>query len=268
MHNRILLPLLAIPALLATAAYGQGTQQSTGGTGWYVTTGGGPGGRPVTGQPYSAEETYQTVQTLADGTHITHQSTTTKMYRDSQGRTRTDRMLGGRRGQANGEAGPVMVMINDPVAHVIYRFNSDQKVVHKISMVAPEAQRVPAVANARGTAAPAPMSQPRDGAPIAAPQVTSEKLGTQSMEGLVVEGTRQTTVWPVGSRDNDQPITAVEETWRSPELRIVVMSTTNDPVNGTTTRKLTNITRAEPDASLFQPPADYGMQGDGGPAPR
>src|SRR5579862_988199 len=199
MRNRILLPLLAMPALLATVAYGQETQQGTGVTGWYVTTGGGPAGRAVTGQPYSAEETYQTVQTLADGTHITHQSTTTKMYRDSQGRTRTDRMLGGRRGQANGEVGPVMVMINDPVAHVIYRFNSDQKVVHKISMVAPEVQRAPAVASARGTAAaPAPVNQPREATKIPAPQVSREKLGTQSMEGLVVEGTRQTTDWQIG----------------------------------------------------------------------
>src|ERR1035438_8682107 len=41
-------------------------------------------------QPYSAAEVTETVQTLADGTHITH-SWTNKIYSDSERRTRTER---------------------------------------------------------------------------------------------------------------------------------------------------------------------------------
>src|SRR5262252_7443648 len=41
-------------------------------------------GRTVTNAPYSAVEKTESVQTLADGTHITN-TTTSKTYRDSQG---------------------------------------------------------------------------------------------------------------------------------------------------------------------------------------
>lgn len=67
---------------------------------------------------------------------------------------------------------------------------------------------------------------------------------------------------PVGSRNNDQPITVVTETWVSPDLGIVVLSEANDPISGESTRRLTNISRDEPDPSLFQPPADYTIVAD------
>jgi hypothetical protein len=75
-----------------------------------------------------------------------------------------------------------------------------------------------------------------------------------------VQGTRLTTIWPVGSRGNDQPIAVVNETWMSPDLRVVVLSKQTDPISGDSTRKLTNITRGEPDPTLFQPPADYAVK--------
>jgi hypothetical protein len=46
-------------------------------------------GAPVKGAPYSATITNESVQTLADGTHIT-QSSNGSTARDSQGRTRQD----------------------------------------------------------------------------------------------------------------------------------------------------------------------------------
>jgi hypothetical protein len=38
---------------------------------------------------------------------------------------------------------------------------------------------------------------------------------------------------------------------------MAVMTKTSDPRSGEATMKLTNISRTEPDASLFQPPAGY-----------
>jgi hypothetical protein len=49
------------------------------------------GGSTITGAPYSAEEVDENQQTLADGTHITQLMPTVKKYRDSMGRTRTER---------------------------------------------------------------------------------------------------------------------------------------------------------------------------------
>src|SRR5271157_4977562 len=47
------------------------------------------GGGTVTGAPYSAVATTETTQTLADGSHIVHNSSAT-LYRDSQGRERRE----------------------------------------------------------------------------------------------------------------------------------------------------------------------------------
>jgi hypothetical protein len=38
---------------------------------------------------------------------------------------------------------------------------------------------------------------------------------------------------------------------------MAVLTRTSDPRRGESTTKLTNISRAEPDPSLFQPPAGY-----------
>ena len=43
----------------------------------------------------------------------------------------------------------------------------------------------------------------------------------------------------------------------SPDLKVVILSEMNDPRNGKHTQKLINISRIEPDSSLFQPPPDY-----------
>ena len=47
------------------------------------------------------------------------------------------------------------------------------------------------------------------------------------------------------------------EVWTSPDLKIIVSSKRSDPRMGEQTFKLTNITRADPDPSLFTVPADF-----------
>jgi len=77
------------------------------------------------------------------------------------------------------------------------------------------------------------------------------------IEGVRAEGTRTTTTLPAGAIGNVRPIQIVTERWYSPELHVVVFSRRADPRFGETIYRLTNITRMEPDASLFQVPADY-----------
>jgi len=81
----------------------------------------GPGmpGGAVTGVPYSAEQVTEHLQTLADGTRITQPSQKVMFYRDSQGRTRTERSFPLRPGAAAaGVAGPSLIEIADPVSGV------------------------------------------------------------------------------------------------------------------------------------------------------
>lgn len=92
------------------------------------------------------------------------------------------------------------------------------------------------------------------------PNVQTEQLGKQFFEGVEAEGTRTTKTIPAGEIGNEQPIQIVSERWYSPELQVVVMTRQSDPRVGETTYRLTNITRAEPSATLFQVPADYSVK--------
>ncbi len=92
------------------------------------------------------------------------------------------------------------------------------------------------------------------------PETTRETLGTQTIEGVIAQGTRWTMTYPAGSMGNDGPITVVSEDWFSAELKVSVLSKSSDPRSGESTMKLTNLSQAEPDASLFQVPGDYTIE--------
>jgi hypothetical protein len=89
------------------------------------------------------------------------------------------------------------------------------------------------------------------------PEISNEQLGTKTIEGVLVEGARITTTYPIGFLGNDRPVTTVTERWVSRDLGMTVLTKTSDPRRGESTTKLTNISRAEPDPSLFQPPLGY-----------
>lgn len=87
-----------------------------------------------------------------------------------------------------------------------------------------------------------------------------EALGKKSIEGVECEGTRTTVTIAAGTIGNERPIDIVSESWYSPELQVVVSSRHSDPRFGETSYRLANINRAEPDKSLFVPPADYKVE--------
>jgi TonB family protein len=91
----------------------------------------------------------------------------------------------------------------------------------------------------------------------------TEQLGKQAIEGVECEGTREVTTIPAGAIGNERPIETVRERWFSPELNMVIMTKQNDPRFGESTYRVTNISRAEPDAALFQVPSDYTVKEGG-----
>ena len=88
-------------------------------------------------------------------------------------------------------------------------------------------------------------------------EAKTEDLGSQTMEGLLVNGTRTTHTIPTGQIGNDRPLSIVTEVWTSPDLKIIVSSKRSDPRMGDQTFQLTNVSRGEPDASLFSVPPDF-----------
>ena len=199
-------------------------------------------------EPFSADAVTTLVRTLADGTHITRQTMTVKMYRDSAGRSRSDRIPG--QFMAGQPAPPAIIMISDPIAGYSYVLDSGSKIARRTPLKSgpPDVPIIPPPPNLQ---APAPAANGLK------PQFKTEDLGTQTMEGLVVEGRRTTVTYPVGSMGNDREITNVSEIWSNKELRLMSLQVRSDPRNGETTTKIENLSRTQPDPNLFLPPPDY-----------
>ncbi len=89
-----------------------------------------------------------------------------------------------------------------------------------------------------------------------------EALGKQTIEGVEAEGKRSTRTITAGEIGNTLPIEIVDESWYSAALQVQVMSKHSDPRSGVTTYRLTNISRSEPDRSLFEVPSDYTIVND------
>lgn len=214
------------------------------------------GGNVVKGAPFSATATSETTQTLQDGSVI-HRTSQVSMYRDSQGRSRHEATFTGF-GLLQASGGPKkMISISDPVAGVHYMLDSEQKVAHKLNFHE-HAGRPAADLAARDSKRESRMAEEE-----AAGLLKRESLGTQTINGVVAEGTRTTHTIPVGQIGNDKPLQIVSERWYSPDLQIVLKTTRTDPRFGTTTYTVTNIQRSEPSASLFAVPSDFTVQTGG-----
>jgi hypothetical protein len=88
-------------------------------------------------------------------------------------------------------------------------------------------------------------------------QPKTEPLGTKTLEGVQVTGTRTTSTIPAGTIGNDRDLNIIRETWYSSDLKLMVQSTQSDPRFGETTYTLKNIQQGSPDVTLFQVPANY-----------
>jgi hypothetical protein len=255
--------------------------------------------RITRGAPYSAETVTDSLQVLADGTRIATKSVS-RIYRDSQGRTRRERI-----DSASGNV--INVSISDPVDESTYVLDPRTKTAFRNGVVVAwssgqvngsvepgssgvvvasrmsdgstrvEATDGTATGGARVGGARAGGAEIRERSPgvatgggrgredgtgmrVTGSQIVSEDLGQQMMEGVLATGKRTKTVIPVGAIGNDQPIEIVTEEWMSPELGVLVMTKHNDPRSGVTSYNLTNIIRAEQPHSLFEIPADYELK--------
>jgi hypothetical protein len=241
-------------------------------------------GETIKDAPYSADTVTKTVQTLADGNRIVHENST-KIYRDSQGRTRREQSLGAIGPWAAAGEPHQMIFINDPVENVHYVLNPQEKTARKMTPPSMEpfdvkigGEHPNAAAGAVSfswIASEATAAHVERDVTIAAPgspgiQVmpfqkeiappASESLGTRLIEGVQAEGTRTTMTIRAGQIGNERPIEIVSERWYSPELKTDVITKRNDPRFGETSYQLNNIQRIEPLPSLFQPPPDYTVE--------
>jgi hypothetical protein len=278
--------VLLVSAIIAVAVAPSSAQVSTQGT---VTRGGsfsgsatfgpGPGFAPpaVTGAPYSGEEVNESLKILTDGTRITQkQPMGRKVWRDDHGRTRSERPFA--MGPQQTSPVPVIIEITDPVAGYKYTLDTQEKVAHRQALPAPRSSPTGLMAGIFGAQLPPPAGGGgggRAGAMVPAsapspanapmqPRFTREPLGTQNIDGVIAEGTRTTMTYPVGMMGNDREFSVVTENWMSPDLKIQILSKSNDPRNGENTFRIQGLSRTLPDAGLFTVPPEYTVVDEAG----
>jgi hypothetical protein len=216
------------------------------------------GGKVVKGAPFSATATSETTQTLQDGSVLRRTSQLT-MYRDSQGRSRREATLTGFGPLTASGTPKTMVGISDPVAGVHIMLDNEQKVAHKSAIHTRGGDK----ANAESAPNLEGEMEERMQKEEAAGLLKRESLGTQTINGVVAEGTRTTHIIPAGQIGNEKPIQVVSERWYSQDLQMVLKSTRNDPRFGTTTYTVSSIQRTEPAATLFAVPANFTVETGG-----
>ncbi len=236
--------------------------------------------QPANDQPYTAEFKITNVQTLANGTTITHESTEV-VARDSQSR----RMNSTTEVQGFGLHAPFThVNVNDPVAGTQAMWNSNNKkaTVYKLPPLdqrqgcwstdagnfrsswssggSSSTTRVQGgiigtggqgVGGGGGSAGPVQAVLPRQN------ESAREDLGTITIQGVEARGYRNTTTIPAGEQGNDQPIVTTREYWIAPGFDRPVREITDDPRMGKRTMELVSLTQSEPDLTVFQPPEGY-----------
>ena len=162
---------------------------------------------------------------LADGNEILRKSVA-KMSRDSRGRVRLE--------QLEPDSPSRMILVQDPEGRSGFSYN-------------PSTGRAQTFGTKKAGGASAPRMQ---GAP----------LGKSVLDGIPVEGTRQTTVIPAGQIGNAKPLIILDESWYSADLQLILKSQHSDPRSGVVTYRLTAIERKEPDSKLFEIPAGAKVQ--------
>lgn len=245
----------------------------------------------VKGAPFSAEAVSENVQVLADGNKISR-SYTTKMFRDSEGRFRREGGSGGSGSNFYYNTGGTgfssvgfqnSISIFDPVANVRYILQPSDKTARKMNTF-PGTAESPVIVNGQSysyairatvesnAAKRAEATAQAEATGIGKTSVVvlpgfvptqnngnskTESLGSRSFEGVEAEGTRTVTTLPAGSIGNERDIEIIYERWFSKDLDLIVYSRHSDPRFGEQTYRLINISRSEPDRSLFVPPSDY-----------
>jgi hypothetical protein len=249
--------------------------------------------RITTGRPYTAEATTEFVQMLGDGNKITRKAVV-RIYRDGEGRTRREEL--GTDGAVKSVSiyDPVAhsTYVLDPATRTARKSairvmlpetgtltDDDKRKVERMMRTELDARgraggRVALVAPGDASAVPDEMRKRLVETVVAAGAGrgvvqtgvkvedvrNEESLGQKIFDGVLADGKRVTTVLPAGSIGNQQPITVLSEQWFAPDLELLVMTRHSDPRTGETLYSLSNITRGEPAAGLFDVPSDYTIQ--------
>jgi hypothetical protein len=204
------------------------------------------------------------VQTLANGTTITRESTEVRAV-DSQLRT-----LNTRTESPFPADQPTFTWanVNDPVENTQITWDSRTRQA-KVIKLPPEAERHGCWQSDSGQMTMsfglAPGELPRQRIlPVAAAmprpniqQPKMEDLGLTTILGVEAHGQRWTMVAPVGNIGNDRELVSTNEVWMATNPGIMMRQVNESPQSGKTTTEVVRLDLSEPPLSAFQPAEGY-----------
>lgn len=220
----------------------------------------------VLGAPFSADAITIVQEVLGDGTRI-ERNATARFYRDRAARVRIEQQIMGSDAHV-ASINPLtrVTVYPDPTTNVVYTLDTAARTAH------PGPRGIAALAVGGGSTYAFPLGGARflifnrghrlRGLSLLGEGATEvELLGSRRIEGVECVGRRVTVTLSVGE-GGAQPMTVIEERWESPELRLLVYSSSSDPRTGVIEYRLKNVARVEPAADLFEVPPDYRLVTD------
>jgi hypothetical protein len=201
--------------------------------------------RAYAGQPFSAKLTTTEIFNPRDGKTETHVRVE-RDFRDAEGRERFEQGM---------DRGGVFQVGTARLADPVAEYSAMLLIRDKVARVTHYTPVPYNAANAKRTAELKAEGDAKRAARADAPLL--EKLPEKMIAGVRAEGLRETYTIPAGREGNDQEVRIVVEIWTSPELKIVVGSSLDDPRSRKQTMVMTELVRSDPDPKLFRVPADY-----------
>lgn len=200
---------------------------------------------PIAGEPFTAMVTTErtTLAVQPDGKAAVLQSTSL-IARDAEGRIRNEFRPPA---PAAGPALPLAsVHLYDPATRISSFLYPRQHMFQVTAL-----NRPPATDTTGPFASATGSSYPQSGF------AQQQDLGAQTIAGIETHGVRVTQTIPAAASGSGSEVVLTDEYWYSPELRLNLKITHNDPRVGSSSIAVVSLTRANPDASLFGIPADY-----------
>lgn len=197
---------------------------------------------PVPGAPFSGTVQILSKESLPNGSVYTRQ-TLNHIARSSSGEIYNER----RRLVPPGFQGEPMILsahIFDPQTRLSTFLETETHIARQMVLPAPPQ----APANTTPSTATAPSDVQNS---------TTQDLGTETVAGLVLHGTRKSRVVPAALSGTGRDVTITDDYWYSDDLKIYLVLKHHDPRTGEQIVGITEVKREEPPASTFQIPSSY-----------
>jgi hypothetical protein len=201
------------------------------------------------GYPVSATIEAENVRYDSSGKMVTVRFRS-KMYRDSKGRTRLEWDMTPL--DEPPKVGWFSIEIYDPTTRTSMHLQPSEKTASKAHFPAAD-EKPQHVCKASDF----PQIDPKELANIVVPHVSQKEVSHDIVDGMTVRHGRESVTFPHNSSAKNASY--VTDYWFSQELQAYTLVKRSGPGKSQQVIKLTGVTRAEPDPSLFAIPSDYAI---------